>query len=114
MLTYIFLLVLVFLATVGIIEICRFIIYKIISCNKKINSVLIIPFEGHCEDIEFILRGAKMKTKWLGKNMPAKIICLDNGMDDETRKICKFMCNDSNFFDIGTNNNLIDKINNSC
>lgn len=54
-----------------------------------------ISLKGHKDDIEFMLRNAVNDIKWKNKNK--NIVCLDYGMDSETKKICSLMCKDYEF-----------------
>lgn len=67
----------------------------VINSKNNLKDDLVITVEGHREDIEFILREAINKSKW--KNENNEIVCLDHGMDEETKKICKLICKDYNF-----------------
>lgn len=61
------------------------------------TNTLIIPIKGHKEDAEFVLRKAAIKLKWKNSGKNSSIICLDCGMDSETRKICSLVCKDYDF-----------------
>lgn len=52
--------------------------------------ITVIPIKGHCENIEYRIRCAYEKANWSSENH--HIICLDKGMDDETRRLCSKIC----------------------
>lgn len=89
------------LAIVGIIE-----VFKVISFsffNKKDNNgeiIIVIPFNGHNEDAEMILRNAISDAKWLSSMSNRKIVCLDLGMDNETKKICEIISEEQDLVEI--------------
>lgn len=80
------------LAVVGLIE-----IFKVISVSffntKNIDgsAIFLIPIYGHDEEIEMILRNAMSNAKWFSNMGNRRIVCLDLGMDEETRQICEII-----------------------
>ncbi len=52
--------------------------------------ITVIPIKGHCENIEYRIRCAYERANWSSENH--RIICLDKGMDDETRILCNKIC----------------------
>lgn len=97
------------LAVVGIIGIIKGIV-KWALTPKNIDSVLILPFSGHHEDIELIIRNAATNTHFSKGNYNYNVICVDNGMDESTREICKKICNDYHFINLCGSNELSDLI----
>lgn len=101
MLHAIFNIVGVFLIIIGIVEIVEIIARTIIRTRKD-TSIMVLPIKGHSEDVEYLLRSAAVKVKYMrGLNKP-KVICLDCGMDEETRKICTLISNDYKFMEVKT------------
>lgn len=91
---------LIFLAIFGVVNIIKYLIYKLFFKNEN-KTVPIreikIPLYGHCENIEFIIRKILIKYSWFKKNQNIKIIFTDNGADYETLQICKrFLKSSSN------------------
>lgn len=80
------------------------------ASKSKHNTYLITAIEGHCEDAEQILRGVATRVKWMGKNAPKEVICLDCDMDHQTREICDAMCEYYGFMCVCTKSQLIKKI----
>lgn len=106
---YVLLVLLIILAIVGVSEICRHIICCITQ-EKGGEFVTVVPIKGHCEQAEQLLRGAAAKLKWLANGKQQQIICLDCGMDKETRDICELVCRDYGFIKIKTKEELAQMI----
>ena len=88
----------VFLMVLGLIETIKSIIVKVMSPKDYMeNSTIVIPVKKHREEVEFLLRSAICKVLWENPRKNTSIICLDCGMDYETRKICELMCKDYEF-----------------
>ena len=75
------------LAVVGLIEIFRAV--SLFFLDRKNSSITLIPVCGHVEDIEMVLRNAMSSAQWMGSRGAQRIICLDLGVDEETRDICE-------------------------
>lgn len=59
--------------------------------------MFVAPVSGKCENAEYILRSAAAKVKWISRGRNDCVICLDCGMDDETKRICQKICRDYGF-----------------
>ncbi len=70
-------------------------IINISKHQEDASDNILISLKGHKDDIEFMLRNAVNDIKW--KNTHKNIICIDYGMDEETKKICSLMCKDYDF-----------------
>lgn len=78
-------------AIMGILEAYRAFLFWLLKTKNQGNLFLVVSISGHEEDAEAILRNAAEKIQWMhGKN--ACVVCLDRGMDQETRKICEMIC----------------------
>ena len=75
------------LAVVGLIEMFR--VISFFFCERKNTTITLIPIYGHVEDIEIVLRNAMSNSQWLSNKDTQRIICLDLGIDEETRNICE-------------------------
>ena len=111
MLSVIFSVFLISLSIVGLVEIFHIISLAAFKTKKNYNIFLVVPMKGHNEEAELTLRNAISKVKWFSFNKTKKIICLDLGMDEETRQICNIFCYEYNFIKIYTieefENNLL-------
>ncbi len=85
-------------------------VYKSIAlalrCPKISDSVMIIPISENNENVEFAVRSAAAAAKYISILKNQKIICLDCGMDNETRTICEKLCADYGFISIMTTDEL--------
>ncbi len=93
MLETIFYILCTLLALVGLSDITKTIVVKLFAIDKNDNFVVIVPVKGHNEQIEHILRNTYCKLKWNNLLYKKDIICLDLGIDKETKQICKNMSN---------------------
>mgnify|MGYP000327958776 CR=1 FL=1 len=100
--------VVVFLTIVGLVEIVRMIILALLKINCDNDTWQVIPLSGHNEKAEMLLRSAATKVEWSFGMKRHKVICLDVGMDDETRLICEIICSEYNFMKICTQDEFID------
>lgn len=96
-------------AAVGIID-----LYKTLSlalyCPKVNNSITIIPIGNDSNNTEFIVRCAITKSRWLNTQKNHNIICLDCGMNEESKTICSKLCDKYPFLSIMTSKELKEKI----
>ena len=89
------------LSVVGLIEIFKIISVSFLSQKEfSENTVLLIPVYGHNESIEMVLRNAIASGKWLSGTKSRPVICLDLGMDAETKKICEIFCEEYDFIEL--------------
>lgn len=101
MLEVIFNLFVLCLSIVGLVEIFRIISMSFLTKKEfSENALLLIPIYGHNAKIEMILRNAITNAKWLNGANYRQIICLNLGMDNETRKICEIFSEEFDFIEI--------------
>ena len=62
-----------------------------------IAAAIFLARNGKCENAEYILRSAAAKEKWISRGRNDCVICLDCGMDNETKRICQKICRDYGF-----------------
>lgn len=67
--------------------------------GPAVNSVLLIPIDGTCEQAEYILRSAAEDFKWTKHNPFKKIICLCTNTDLQTKRICETVCSEYSFME---------------
>ncbi len=91
-----------FLSLIGLIEIFKIISSEIFKFKKNKDEIIVIPALGHNEEIEFLLRYAIFKAKWFDDIANKKVVCLDLGMDSETRQICKIFSKEHDFLYLST------------
>ncbi|MDR0738703.1 MAG: hypothetical protein LBF33_00940 [Oscillospiraceae bacterium] len=91
---------LIILTIVGLLEIFRLSNLLFFRSSDNTLTLILIPLKKHEEKIEYLLRSAVSKLKWLGINNNQKIICLDYGTDKETKKICEIFKKRYDFIEI--------------
>lgn len=91
---------LVFFLVMGLIETCRLLLMWLLRPEKIADSILVIPMCGHVEDAEYLLRGAAESIRWEKHKRPRRFICVDGGMDRETKEICKHLQKELPFLEI--------------
>lgn len=110
MLEFVFYAFLIFLAVIGFIE-----ILKILSLNffnskytsYKPKEILIIPLYKENENLEIFLRNLIFKMKWSKKIDNQKIIFLDLGMDNESKKIYNIINKNYDFLCLSSPDELV-------
>ncbi|MDE5852847.1 MAG: hypothetical protein K2G97_02255 [Oscillospiraceae bacterium] len=83
--------ILLLAAFIGFIHIFDVIEMWIIRSNQPVNSIVIVPLEGHIDEIEILAREFRSKYR---KNDNTSLLFVDVGMDKETRDICETFCGD--------------------
>ncbi len=84
----------------GAVSFMRFLLFRIYRSKQDKTIMLISPAQGNCEDIEYTLRSCAAKVRWMGKVRPYRVICLDKGMNEATRDICRKICAEYEFMSI--------------
>lgn len=79
----------VMLSILGLVTVVKNLVLWALKYDEG-NIITVIPIEGHCESVEYRIRCAYEKANWSAAN--SRIICLDKGMDKETREICYKVC----------------------
>jgi hypothetical protein len=80
----------VLLAVVGAADLVRFLMNRMLRTNNQGRLYLILTIHGHEEGAEIMLTSAIERLKWIAGE-DKKVICVDCGMDEETRKICRII-----------------------
>ena len=83
---------LLFLAVLGIVELIRVMILWAVTPGRNGRMRIVVPIGMQKEEAEGILRSAILRLRWLGVGEPGEILCVDCGMDAETREICEAVC----------------------
>ena len=103
----------VFLVVFAVIGICAFVREFTIFLfrSRKNNTVMFVaPISGKCENAEYILRSAAARVKWISRGRNDCVICLDFGMDGETKRICQKICSDYGFAKLLTKQEFFEMI----
>lgn len=81
------------LAVVGVIELLRAIVFRLLKTDNPGRFYLIVSFSGHDEQAEACLRSAAERARWFCGEV--QVVCLDDGMDEETRRVCEIVCDEN-------------------
>lgn len=101
---------LVVFAVIGVVAFVRELTYFLFR-NKSDNTVMLVtPVRGKCEDAEYMLRSAAAKIKWVSRGRYDYVICLDCGMDEETKRICEKICSEYGFAKLVTKSEFFEMI----
>jgi len=76
-------------------------IFKIYK-PKTENAYIVLDAQENPDDLEYVLRCWEARARWLIKDNACCIIIVDKGLSNEQRKICRFMCRESEIFKLCT------------
>lgn len=93
MLQIIFSVIALFLFVLGCVELLRLITLAMYKTKDDDNIMLFVMLGQDSDDVEFLLRSAISKSRWMGLDYK-RIICIDCGMERESRKICEIIIKD--------------------
>lgn len=88
-------------AIIGFVAFVKALIFKIYKPKNK-NAYIVLDAQKSNEDIEYTLRSWAARIKWLGAAAPDSVIIVDNGLNKESREICRLICRESELFKICT------------
>lgn len=91
---------LVFFLIMGLVETCRLLLLWLLRPEKMEEAALVVPLTGHVEDAEYLLRSAAQSFQWDRSRCPKRLICVDGGMDQETKEICLHLQRELPFLEI--------------
>lgn len=74
---------------IGLVEVFRSIVLFVLRPKGEDTAMTIVPICGHNEEAEYLLRSAAARVKWADNGRERRVICLDCGMDLETRMILR-------------------------
>ncbi len=95
----VFLILLTFLAVVGVSHIVFEILYRLFKNKNDSTFLLIIPNKNNAY-IEFTLRSAVAKMKKLGKNGATDIVLINDNLDDLQKKELDILKRDFSYLKI--------------
>ncbi|WP_283606358.1 hypothetical protein [Faecalispora anaeroviscerum] len=78
-----------FFAVVGLTELCRFVLFWLTRPGWEEKITVLVCVSGNDSRVEYRLRGALERLRWLRHTGHRELICVDCGMDSETRAICE-------------------------
>lgn len=88
------------LSLYGCVELIRYIALRILKNGNSVSPVLVLPVSGHCQDMEFVVRAAVSRSRWISDS-PGSVLIIDIGMDDETRILAKKICDEFSNVSLG-------------
>lgn len=89
------------LAAVGLLAICWKLADALLEPQYQTAMTIVLPLHGHIENLEQQLRYFAAQYKKISKNTEVGwVICLDEGMDEETRIICENTCAGYSFMNL--------------
>ncbi len=82
--------IIIVLCAIGVTEIIRSVILWLLRIKTKGDyCYIVLPLDKTCTDAENRIRAAAAQIKWSDSGGAQTIICLDCGMDEETRAVCE-------------------------
>ena len=82
----------VVLCLVGVMTILQAFCGWLLSPRKEDTMILLVPLRGHCEEAEMLLRSAVQRVRNMGGKDRKVLLCVDCGMDTESRAVCERFC----------------------
>lgn len=93
-------LILLFFTLSGVAEFIKTIVLKFYD-KQKINSYIIVKLtKDKQSNIEYMLRGLVAKIRWMKKNRPQKIICINYDLEETEKRICEIICSEYDFVEL--------------
>ncbi len=89
----------IFLSIIGIIEIVRAVVLYFMKTKNDNDVFIVVPVYGHNDSVEILLRHTAARVKWFGGTRINKVLCLDCNTDNETKTICKKICDEYSFME---------------
>lgn len=93
--------IVIVLAITGLFQFIKTILRHSINKNNESRIYLIVPLSNE-DDTEYTLRSCIYKAEWLMKPHPDRIICIDQGISHNSRKICELLCSKHEYIEIMT------------
>lgn len=87
--------ILVLLAIVGVMELFRSFFFWLLRTKNSGKIYWVLSFKGHDEEAEIALKNAVEKLRWFGGTQEKEVICIDRGMDEETKEVCMIVCEET-------------------
>ena len=95
------------LAVIGLVALCRGAASVLLRPRETGCMALILPLRGNVPDAEHRLRYTASQFGRLARQRElCSILCLDDGMEEETRKICETLCVEYPFMNVCTREQL--------
>ena len=89
----------IFLSLLGLIDLFRVIVCRLFKTKSDKNLIILVPIRSSSDDAEILLRSAAAKAMWVYCGAIERVICLDCGADEETKRICRRICDEYPFME---------------
>ncbi len=93
---------LVFFLLIGVISSCRMVVFWLLKPDDPLERDIVVTLSGHMPQAEYLLREAAEQIQWMPGKKARRLICVDGGMDEETREICEYLKREIPFLEICT------------
>ena len=87
--------ILVLLAIVGLTEVFRLLSFRLLRTKNCGRVYWVLSFRGHDKEAELALKNAVEHLRWLDSAQERLVLCVDRGMDEETRRVCRCICREN-------------------
>ncbi len=95
------------LAVIGLAALCRGLASVLLRPGQTGCVALILPLRGNIPDAEHRLRYMASQFGRLARREDlCSLLCLDDGMEEETRKVCETLCGEFPFMNVCTREQL--------
>lgn len=98
----VFFVIIVIFAVFGVAHFILDLLYSFTKIKDDNCVMLVIPQINKNFDAEFALRSVIAKVRHLGKCGINQVICIDNGLDEKTRRECELICKDYDYISVMT------------
>ncbi len=89
----------ILLSLLGLVDLFRIIVCRLFKTKSDKNLIILVPVKSNSEDAEILLRSAAAKAMWVYSGAIERVICLDCGADEETKRICRRVCDEYSFME---------------
>lgn len=89
----------IFLSVLGLVDLIRIAMCHFFKTKSDKNPIILVPIKSNSNDAEMMLRSAAAKAMWVYGGAIERVICLDCGADEETKKICMKICDEYPFME---------------
>ena len=83
--------ILVLLAIVGLTEVFRLLSFRLLRTKNQGKIFWVLSFQGHDDEAELSVKNAVEHLRWLDSTQEKQVLCIDRGMDEETREVCRII-----------------------
>ncbi len=81
--------ILILLAIVGLTEVFRLLAFHFLRTRNRGKLFWVLSFQGHDGEAELALKNALEHLRWLDSTQEKLVLCVNRGMDEETREVCR-------------------------